>query len=47
MKKTAESAPPTSVRIVMQSSEMHRIAPGDTKFLTKEEINKDGDGCQL
>lgn len=48
MKKTAQSAPPTSVRIVMQSSEMHRFAPGDTKYLSKEEINDDKpDGVQL
>lgn len=37
-----------SVRIVMQSSEMHRIAPGETKFASKEEINRnDIDGAQL
>ncbi|KIP09875.1 hypothetical protein PHLGIDRAFT_18507 [Phlebiopsis gigantea 11061_1 CR5-6] len=47
MKKTAQTAPPTTVRIVMQSSELHRAAPGDTKFLTKEEINKEYDGTQL
>lgn len=48
MKKTAQNAPPTSVRIVMQSSEMHRIAPGDTQFLSKEEINNESlDGARL
>jgi len=47
MKKTAANAPPATVRIVMQSSEMHRVAPGDTQFLSKEEINKDRDGSQL
>jgi len=47
MKKTAETAPPTSVRIVFQSSEMHKVAPGDTKFLSKEEINRNIDGSQL
>ena len=47
MKKTASSAPPTSVRIVMQSSEMHRFAPSGTKFASKEEINQKGDGVQL
>ncbi|KAL6306754.1 hypothetical protein BKA93DRAFT_138131 [Sparassis latifolia] len=47
MKKTALTAPPTTVRIVMQSSELHRMAPSNTKFLSKEEINKDGDGTQL
>ncbi|CAL1708132.1 unnamed protein product [Somion occarium] len=47
MKKTAETAPPASVRIVMQSSEMHRVAPSGTQFASKDEINKDGDGSQL
>ncbi|EMD41019.1 hypothetical protein CERSUDRAFT_121610 [Gelatoporia subvermispora B] len=47
MKKTVEAAPPTSVRIVMQSSEMHRVAPSSTRFLSKDEINQDGDGSQL
>jgi hypothetical protein len=48
MKKTAQTARPTSVRIVMQSSMMHQFAPKDTKFLSREEINSDGpDGVQL
>lgn len=47
MKKTTEIAPPTTVRIVMQSSEMHRVAPSTTKFSSKEEINKNGDGAML
>lgn len=47
MKKTARGAPPTTVRIVMQSSEMHRLAPSTTKFASKEEINASGDGTQL
>ncbi|KAI0347040.1 NAD-P-binding protein [Trametopsis cervina] len=48
MKKTAQTAPPTSVRIVMQSSMMHEFAPGGVKFLSKEEINDDKpDGAQL
>ena len=47
MKRTVQIAPPTTVRIVMQSSEMHRVAPSSTKFLSKEEINQDGDGSQL
>ena len=47
MKKTAEVAPKASVRIVMQSSEMHKVAPGDNKFASKEEVNKDRDGAQL
>ncbi|KAI0921952.1 hypothetical protein AcW1_004207 [Taiwanofungus camphoratus] len=47
MKKTTEIAPPTAVRIVMQSSEMHRMAPSNTKFSSKEDINEKGDGSQL
>ncbi|KZT74583.1 NAD(P)-binding protein [Daedalea quercina L-15889] len=47
MKNTALTAPPTTVRIVMQSSEMHRMAPSTTKFTSKEEINQPGDGSQL
>ena len=47
MKKTALTAPPTTVRIVMQSSEMHRLAPSTTKFASKEEVNAPGDGAQL
>ena len=47
MKKTALTAAPTTVRIVMQSSEMHKLAPSTTKFLSKEEINTPGDGVQL
>ncbi|KAI0643726.1 NAD-P-binding protein [Trametes meyenii] len=46
MKKTAGLAPPTTVRIVMQSSEMHRFAPKG-QFASKEEINEPGDGVQL
>lgn len=47
MKKTAESSPPTSVRIVMQSSEMHRMAPNDVQFTSKDEINQERDGTLL
>ncbi|KAI0637733.1 hypothetical protein C8Q77DRAFT_1048760 [Trametes polyzona] len=47
MKKTAAIAPPASVRIVTQSSEMHRVAPGSTQFATKDEINQDADGARL
>ncbi|KAI0069896.1 NAD-P-binding protein [Panus rudis PR-1116 ss-1] len=47
MKKTAEVAPPATVRIVFQSSEMHRFAPSDVKFASKDEINQDRDGVQL
>lgn len=43
MIKTAQSAPPGSVRIVMQSSELHRMAPSDTKFASVEEINEKRD----
>lgn len=34
LEKTAKTAPPNSVRLVFQSSEMHRLAPGDDKFET-------------
>ena len=47
MKKTASSTTPASVRIVMQSSEMHRLSFKNTQFATKEEINEKGDGAQL
>ncbi|KAI0069897.1 NAD(P)-binding protein [Panus rudis PR-1116 ss-1] len=47
MKKTAESAPPATVRIVMQSSEMHRLAASDVQFASKDEINQNGDGSRL
>ncbi|RPD61994.1 NAD(P)-binding protein [Lentinus tigrinus ALCF2SS1-6] len=47
MKKTAATATPASVRIVMQSSEMHRFAPSDVNFASKEEMNEKGDGVQL
>ncbi|KAI0366363.1 NAD-P-binding protein [Pilatotrama ljubarskyi] len=46
MKKTAESSPPTTVRIVTQSSELHRMAPSG-RFSSKEEINEPGDGLRL
>ncbi|KAH9921486.1 NAD(P)-binding protein [Epithele typhae] len=47
MKRTASDATPASVRIVLQSSEMHRISPMNTKFASKAEINEQGDGAQL
>ncbi|OJT13397.1 WW domain-containing oxidoreductase [Trametes pubescens] len=46
LKKTAQSAPPATVRIVMQSSEMHRFSPID-RFTSKEEINQEADGVRL
>ncbi|KAH9894194.1 NAD-P-binding protein [Cubamyces lactineus] len=46
MKKTAKSAPPATVRIVMQSSEMHRFSPTEG-FSSKEEINQELDGVRL
>ncbi|OSD01843.1 NAD-P-binding protein [Trametes coccinea BRFM310] len=46
MKKTAETAPPATVRIVTQSSEMHRFSPSD-RFTSKEEINREDDGVRL
>ncbi|KAI0786426.1 hypothetical protein C8Q75DRAFT_720912 [Abortiporus biennis] len=48
MQKTAGSlASPAQSRIVMQSSELHRFSPSSTTFLSKDEINKKGDGSQL
>jgi hypothetical protein len=43
MEKTAEKAPPVSVRIVMQSSELHRMAPSDARFASLGEINEKRD----
>jgi NAD(P)-dependent dehydrogenase (short-subunit alcohol dehydrogenase family) len=43
LEKTAAASPPYSVRIVLQSSEMHRFAPGDTKFASVDEINEPRD----
>ncbi|KAI0366361.1 NAD(P)-binding protein [Pilatotrama ljubarskyi] len=39
MQRTAAFAPPATVRIVMQSSELHRAAPATTRFESKEEVN--------
>ncbi|TCD70486.1 hypothetical protein EIP91_003247 [Steccherinum ochraceum] len=47
LKKTAEKAPPTTVRVVMQSSEMHRVSPNNVQFASKDEINKEADGSLL
>jgi len=47
MQKTAKSAPPNSVRIVMQSSEMHRVSPNEVHFASLEEINEKRDGALL
>jgi len=33
------NAPPKIVRSMIQSSEIHRIAPNSTKFFNKEDIN--------
>jgi len=46
LEKTAAKSAPYSVRIVLQSSEMHKVAPGDTKFASVEEINKERDPAQ-
>jgi NAD(P)-dependent dehydrogenase (short-subunit alcohol dehydrogenase family) len=43
LEKTAAISPPYSVRIVIQSSEMHRFAPGDTTFASVDEINEPRD----
>jgi len=47
MQKTTALAPATTVRIVMQSSEMHRVAPSDVKFGSKDEVNAERDGSVL
>ncbi|KAI0643725.1 NAD-P-binding protein [Trametes meyenii] len=47
MQRTAAFAPPGSVRIVMQSSELHRQAPATTKFQSKDEVNTITDETQL
>ncbi|KAI0356701.1 NAD-P-binding protein [Trametes cingulata] len=47
MQRTAAFAPPATVRIVMQSSELHRAAPETTRFESKEEINSIVDKTQL
>lgn len=39
MQRTAAYAPPGTVRIVMQSSELHRMAPASTRFESKAEVN--------
>ncbi|KAL7282065.1 hypothetical protein ACG7TL_003534 [Trametes sanguinea] len=47
MQRTAAFSVAGSVRIVMQSSELHRSAPASTKFASKEEINTQLDETQL
>jgi len=47
LKKTAASVGPTSVRLVAQSSELHRMAPSDAKFKSLEEINEKRDPTVL
>ncbi|THH33747.1 hypothetical protein EUX98_g454 [Antrodiella citrinella] len=47
LKKTTEIAEPTTVRIIMQSSEMHRVSPNKVQFASKAEINEEGDGSLL
>lgn len=49
MQRTTEQpgVPPASVRIIMQSSELHKMAPSETKFASKEEINEKRDGIPL
>lgn len=39
MQRTAAYAPPGTVRIIMQSSELHRMAPASTRFESKAEVN--------
>ncbi|EIN14485.1 NAD(P)-binding protein [Punctularia strigosozonata HHB-11173 SS5] len=45
LRKTAASLPPASVRICMQSSELHRASP-TAQFASKEEINEPIDGIR-
>lgn len=48
MEQTAKDAPPNSVRLVFQSSEMHRLAPSDDKFKTLAEVDEpDRDPARL
>jgi len=47
LKKTAASTGPAQVRIVAQSSELHRVAPSDVHFKTVEEINEKRDPTVL
>ncbi|KAI0070597.1 NAD-P-binding protein [Panus rudis PR-1116 ss-1] len=47
MEKTAQQAPLASVRIVTQSSELHRATPTDIQFVSLEEVNQDRDGLIL
>ncbi|EIN09840.1 NAD(P)-binding protein [Punctularia strigosozonata HHB-11173 SS5] len=47
MQKTVSIAPPASVRICDQSSELHRAAPPDTQFASKEEIQEKRDPNRL
>jgi NAD(P)-dependent dehydrogenase (short-subunit alcohol dehydrogenase family) len=47
MEKTAKTVPPASVRIVFQSSELHRMAPSDVQFASKEEVSDERDPTVL
>lgn len=47
MEKTARNAPPYSVRYVSLSSELHRTAPGDVHFGSKDEVTAPGDGLRM
>ncbi|KAI0829375.1 NAD-P-binding protein [Trametes gibbosa] len=47
MQRTAAFAAPGTVRIVMQSSELHRMAPVTTRFWSKEEVNTVTEETQL
>lgn len=41
------STPKNSVRVIWQSSELHRSHPSGTKFANKEEVSKEADPMQL
>lgn len=48
MEKTSKSAPPNSVRLIFQSSEMHRLAPSDDKFENLDAVDEsDRDPARL
>ncbi|KAI0771510.1 NAD-P-binding protein [Trametes elegans] len=47
MQRTAAFASPATVRIVVQSSELHRQAPANTRFESMQEVNAITDETQL
>lgn len=47
MEKTADEAPPNSVRFVTLASELHRTSRKDVAFKSKEEVSTDDDANRL